>query len=125
MVKKSPLYDAKPESKGAKSDKEAAATAEADMARGDKPRADKEAPKSNSADMLLSDLRDMHKRHEGERKDTHNNHREMMRQMSARHEKEISAMMEKFHPAVEGNANEADGGKSAPGGMAVVDGMEE
>jgi len=41
------------------------------------------------ADKLIQGLKALHKTHETERKDYHNNHREALRQMSGRHEKQI------------------------------------
>ncbi len=106
-------------------DKEAAATAESDMERGDKPKADKSMkPVEKASDKFLEELRGLHKMHEAERRDAHGNHKEVLRQMQSRHEKAFAQLIEKHHAPGEGNANEADGGESMPGGMAVVDGVE-
>lgn len=56
-----------------------------------KPSAD--AAPANPADPVIEGLRTIHKLHESERADLHNNHREAMRQMHSRHEKALSTYM--------------------------------
>jgi len=41
-------------------------------------------------DAFMDGMKNMKKRHEGELRDAHGNHREMLRQMAARHGKEIA-----------------------------------
>lgn len=121
------LYDNSPSMK--RREKESAATAEADMEKGDKPKADSKAADKgidkleSASEKFLKAIGEVRKRHESERRDFHGNHREMLRSMAARHDKEIGMLIEQHSPR-EGNANEADGGTSMPGGAAVVDGME-
>lgn len=120
MAKASALYD-NPRSKG---DKEAAATAEADMEKGDRPKADSAAEEATETkaesgeDKGISMMRDhmekamdglkaMMKAHESERRDMHGNHREAMRQMHARHEKQMRDHMEQAMSAASGGAAEA------------------
>lgn len=122
------LYD-NPRSGGDKGrDREAAATAEADVEAGDEPKADKKADGEvktveKASDKFLKAIGEVRKRHESERRDFHGTHREQLRQMAARHDKELGALIETHSPA-EGNANDVDGGESMPGGAAVVDGAE-
>lgn len=123
----SALYDNSPTMK--KREKESAATAEADMEAGDKPKADTKAADKgmdkleSASEKFLKAIKEVRSRHESERKDFHGNMRESLRQMALRHDKEIGGLIEQHSPR-EGNANEADGGTSMPGGAAVVDGME-
>lgn len=56
---------------------------------GEKPAAEGEAAASPK-DMFMDGMKAIQKRHESERRDTHGNHREALRQMASRHGKEIA-----------------------------------
>ncbi len=65
---------------------EPAEPSKATEAAGEDAAAQGESPK----DKFMDGMKNIHKRHESERRDTHGNHREALRQMHARHNKEIS-----------------------------------
>lgn len=54
-------------------------------------------------DKMSAGLKEIHKRHESERRDFHGNHREALRQMATRHEKDLREFMDGF------DAGEAEG----------------
>lgn len=117
------LYDKKPAG-----DKEAAATAEADMEAGDKPRADSEAkPKGGEAaavakveslsEKFLKASKDMRGRHETERRDFHGTIKNQLRDMATRHEEEIAALLNAI-----GNTDGEEGTGTQVAEAAMADG---
>jgi hypothetical protein len=65
---------------------------------------------------MLEGLKKMHRRHEAERRDHHNNDREARRQMDARHAKELKDHFETNMGQMGGDPAAAAGGAPAAGG---------
>lgn len=76
----------------------------------EKPEGDEEA---SAGDKFAEGMSKIEKRHEGERRDAHGNHREMLRQMASRHAKEIA---DHFDMSLKpGEAAEGEGAPAAGG----------
>lgn len=91
------LYDKSKKSadKGGKGD--AAPAKKVEDKPDDKPADDKSGEAApNPMDAAMADFKAMNKRQETERRDAHGNHRELLRTMAGRHEKEIADMMDKI-----------------------------
>lgn len=106
---KSPLYDnersqtesdRKDEAKGEDAAVEKKAKDSADESKGmDKyERGEDEGLKAamDGLGTLMEGIKKLHKAHEAERRDAHGNHREALRQMSGRHEKQFKELVDGF-----------------------------
>lgn len=107
----------KPDEKAAAEKK---ATDKAKDGDGEKPMAEGEKPEGEAAsspkDMFMDGMKSIQKRHESERRDTHGNHREALRQMAGRHGKEIADHFDLHFGEGGGTAAAAkpDTGEAAP-----------
>jgi hypothetical protein len=96
----SALYD-NPRSKSR--DKEAAATAEADMAAGDTPKADGAGSADagvkkvvKASEKFLKAIKEVRGRHETERRDFHGTVKDQLRAMAERHDTEIGGLLDQI-----------------------------
>lgn len=80
---------------------------------GEKPAAEGEAAASPK-DMFMDGMKNIKKRHESEMRDAHGNHREMLRQMAARHGKEIADHFDLNMPGETSAAAPAGGAAAEP-----------
>jgi hypothetical protein len=123
---KSPLHDNPRSSKDAEkkpdpSPAEKKAGEEAADAAGGEEKEPKAETKAETAeekpaspkDLFMDGMKAIRKRHEGEHRDAHGNHREAMRQMSSRHSKEIGDHFD-MHFTGGGTAEKGEAGSAKP-----------